>query len=249
MEKSDPSFHRGLFLDRIRSDAHFFLLFNQLDDVLFFAKDVDGKLWAGNQALLDRYRLRSESELWGKTDFELLPHSMAQKFREDDLKILASGEPLLDILEIYPDPNGVPTWFLTNKLPIRSKEDEVIGVMGTIHPYTAYRGLQPRLRDVEAALTHMREHFSDDISMPELAEMSGLSLRQFERKFKALMRTTPQQFLMRSRIHAACDELRETQHKIGQVALNCGFYDQSSFTRHFGRHVGMTPLQYRKRYR
>lgn len=240
---------RLAFLENVRTDRHFFVLFNQMDEVLFFAKDREGRLWAGNQALLERYHLREESELWGKTDFELLPPSMAQKFREDDLRILASGEPMLDILEIYPDADGIPAWFLTNKLPICTPSNEVIGVMGTIHPYMAYRGLQPRLRDIAEALTYMREHFAEEIAIPDLAKMSGLSLRQFERKFKALMRMTPQQFLMRSRVHAACEALRETMRSIGDVALECGFYDQSSFTRHFGRHIGMTPLQYRKKYR
>jgi len=232
MEKSEVGARRSDFVDSIAPDSHFNLLFNRLEDVLFFTKDLDGRLWAGNRALLERYSLADETELWGRTDFEFLPHSMAQKFRADDLKVAASGEPMLDILEIYPDADGVPAWFMTNKLPLRSRDGKVIGVMGTIQPYNTAPGIVPRLQGLAPALKHLREQFAGEITMPELAEMSGLSLRQFERKFKALMRTTPQQFLIRRRIHAACDELRETDRR-----------------RLFKRHIAMTPLQYRKRYR
>jgi len=237
------------FVDSVDPSSHFHLLFNQLEEVLFFVKDTDGRLWVGNRALLDRYDLADESELWGRTDFDFLPDSMAQKFRADDVKVVASGEAMLDILEIYPDATGVPSWFMTNKLPVRSRSGKVIGVMGMIQSYNTTPGIQPRLKNIAPALAHLREHFAEEVTMPKLAEMSGLSLRQFERKFKALMRTTPQQFLMRRRVHAACDLLRETNDNIGDVALRCGFYDQSSFTRLFKRHISMTPLQYRKRYR
>ena len=82
--------------------------------------------------------------------------------------------------------------------------------------------------------------------MKELARLVGLSARQFDRKFQEAFGIPPQQFVFKTRILAACDELADLGQPIAEVALGLGFCDQSSFTRHFRRHMGVTPLRYRK---
>jgi len=54
------------------------------------------------------------------------------------------------------------------------------------------------------------------------------------------------QFITRTRIEAACDDLLTTKKKLSQIAEDNGFYDQSSFTQHFRRQMKVTPLKYRK---
>ena len=49
-----------------------------------------------------------------------------------------------------------------------------------------------------------------------------------------------------TRIDAACDRLRLSAQPIAEIALHCGFYDQSAFTRQFKAVTGLTPGQYRK---
>jgi AraC-like DNA-binding protein len=56
---------------------------------------------------------------------------------------------------------------------------------------------------------------------------------------------SPLQYVMKLRVHQACDKLREGA-SIVDAALASGFYDQSSFTRHFRRHMGLTPGRYRR---
>jgi AraC-like DNA-binding protein len=41
--------------------------------------------------------------------------------------------------------------------------------------------------------------------------------------------------------------LAGTSEPIADIALTCGFCDQSAFTQHFRRHMGLTPAAYRKR--
>ena len=89
---------RKHFLNEIRPDLSFQLLFDHLPGVLFFAKDLDGRLLAANRALLDLYGYQNEEDFWGVTDFELLPRSLAEKFRQDDLHVAESGEPMLELL-------------------------------------------------------------------------------------------------------------------------------------------------------
>lgn len=240
---------RQAFLDAIDPQRHFYKLFDHLPGVLFFAKDREGRLFAANKGLLLRYGFISEPEIVGKTDFDLLPRSLAEKFREDDLRVVETGQPLLEIVELFINRQGIPDWFLTNKRPIFDRAGSVIGVMGTIEPYESYQELTPPELDITPALKHIRTNFHRDLSIQKLAERCQMSVRQFERKFKHHLRTSPQQFIMKMRVHAACDALRMTAKPIAEVAVDLGFYDQSSFTRHFHRHMGITPLQYRKTYR
>lgn len=240
---------RATFLDAMSPEQGFSVLFDQLPGVLFFAKDRDGRLLAANRALLDLYGYRREEDFWGVTDFDLLPSSLAEKFRADDLQVMSSGEPLLEIVEIFVSRQGIPAWFLTNKFPIRSRAGEVIGVMGTIQDYDQQRDLLPPDSNIAPALKHLGENFHREIAIPDLAKMADLSVRQFERKFKEHLKVPPQQYIIKMRVHAACDQLRRKRKPIAAIATELGFYDQAAFSRQFRKHMGMTPMSYRKTYR
>ncbi len=240
---------RMAFLGSIRPENSFQLLFDHLPGVLFFAKDREGRLLAANRGLLDLYGYAREEDFWGVTDFELLPRSLAEKFRQDDLKVIRTGIPMLEIVELFISRQGIPAWFLTNKIPVYSREGEVIGVMGTIQDYEKQRELLPSDSDISAALGYIGAHFREEIPIPALAAMCGLSVRQFERKFKEHLKTPPQQYIIKMRVHAACDELRRSKKAISDIATDLGFYDQPAFSRQFRKHMGMTPLYYRKEYR
>jgi AraC-like DNA-binding protein len=56
----------------------------------------------------------------------------------------------------------------------------------------------------------------------DLAKKCGLSVRQFERKFKEHLKTPPQQYLIKMRVHAACDELRRSKKSIADIATDLG---------------------------
>lgn len=240
---------RERFLESMRPAQAFHLLFDHLPGVLFFAKDREGRLLAANRALLDLYGYEDEEKFWGVTDFELLPHSLAEKFRKDDIHVVQTGRPLLEIVEVFISRQGIPAWFLTNKIPVVSRDGEVIGVMGTIQDYDQQRELLPADSDLSGALDHIGANFNRDIAIPDLAGMCGLSVRQFERKFKEHLKTPPQQYILKMRVHAACDELRRSKKPIADIATDLGFYDQAAFTKQFRKHMGMTPLYYRKEYR
>jgi AraC-like DNA-binding protein len=240
---------RAEFLASLRPDGQHFGLFDHLPDVLFFAKDREGHLVAANRALLDHYGYRDEASFLGITDFQLLPHHLAVKFRKDDLQVMATGQPLVDLVEIFVNEQGVPGWFVTTKLPMRNLEGEVIGVMGIIQPSATFRPNLPEDLDISRALEEIQERFTEDLPVAGLAERAGLSVRQFERRFRKHLKTTPQEFIIRMRIFRACELLRGSNQTLGELALECGFYDQSAFSRHFRKHMGATPLEYRKRFR
>ena len=214
----------------------------------FFAKDSEGVLLAANQYLVELYEFENESELIGHTDFDLLPRRLAEKFRRDDLEVMESRTPATRIVEIFLNRQGIPSWFLTSKYPIVNTNQEAIGVMGIIQDYEQQRRLFSGESGMTLAMNYLHAHFRDKLSIRNLADMAKLSLRQFERRFRENFNITPQQYLIKLRIQESCDLLIQPDMTVGNIAIDLGFYDQSSFTVQFKKNMGLTPLQYRKQY-
>ncbi len=235
------------FLNQVSRRSHFEVVFDHLPGVSFFAKNRSFELVVANRAFWERLDCDSEADLVGKTDFELFPRRLAEKFRKDDEEVIHTGEPKLKIIELFFNRQGLPDWYFTNKFPVFGRDEKVIGVMGTVQSYTGRKSaLTPHL-ELDRAVSFLRRHFREPIIMADLARLVGMSVRQFNRRFRETFGTNPTNFLIKTRIQAACEELRRSESTINDIALDYGFYDQSSFTQHFRKHVGMTPLQYRKR--
>jgi len=222
-------------------------LFDHLPGYSFFAKNFEGEIISANQRFYERFGYTTEEEIVGKTDFELFPLGLADKFRRDDLEVMKSGDPMLGIVELFFNRQGLPDWYLTNKFPVISRDGAVVGVMGTVRSYEKQAKLIQSFVQIEAAVDFIRLNFRRKISIKELALHAGLSPRQFDRKFKKAFEISPQQFIIKTRILAACDGLAKQGRPISDIALDLGFCDQSSFTLHFRKHMGVTPMQYQKR--
>jgi transcriptional regulator GlxA family with amidase domain len=99
-----------------------------------------------------------------------------------------------------------------------------------------------------SVLEHMRDHFAAPLTNRRLAGIAHMSLRSFERKFRASFHLTPQHYLKRLRLQMASRALVFTGQSLVEVAQGCGFCDQSHFTREFGKHFGRTPREFRVHY-
>jgi AraC-like DNA-binding protein len=95
----------------------------------------------------------------------------------------------------------------------------------------------------------MRAHFHHEITNRHLASISNMSLRAFERQFRAAFHLTPQKFLRKLRLRIASRALMYTDESLSELALKCGFADQSHFSREFRRQFGRTPRDYREHYK
>lgn len=91
---------------------------------------------------------------------------------------------------------------------------------------------------------YLQEHYSAEITLGTLAEISGLSSFHLLRSFRKAYGLPPFAFLMNLRIERAKQLLRRGR-RISEVAQEIGFYDQSHLNRHFVRIAGVTPGRYR----
>lgn len=240
---------RTQFLSSIGNDSQFYLMLDHLPEVSFFAKNTQFEFVCANRHFYERFGFSEEAGIVGRNDFDLFPSRLAENFRRDDEEVMGSGRPKLNIVELFFNQQGIPDWFITNKLPVFDKEHRVIGVMGTTQNYEGKKQiLQPYLQ-IDRAVEYIRDHFRQRISVEDLAALVHLSPRQLHRKFVETFGSSPQAFIMKLRIQAACEALQKEGSTISEVARALGFCDQSSFTQHFQKHVGLTPLKYLRQFR
>ena len=102
---------------------------------------------------------------------------------------------------------------------------------------------------MSGVIHYIHRHHDEPLRLPALAEMAGLSVYQFDQRIRGLFHVTAGQFLLKVRIDAACTRLSATDEPIAQIALSCGYSDQSAFSRQFKQAVGISPLAYRKKIR
>jgi AraC family transcriptional regulator len=92
----------------------------------------------------------------------------------------------------------------------------------------------------------MRASIGCDVSVAAVAAACRLTPNHFGRCFKRSTGDTPYQYLTRLRLEEAKRLMLTAQRSLAEIALACGFGDQSHFTRTFTRNVGMSPAAWRR---
>ena len=248
LRMASPEALQREFFGRLGPGRQFVDLFEYLPEVYVYAKDREGRLVAANRALVAMRGLSDEREMIGLTDFDLHPRHLAERYVAEDRRVMESGRALPNQVWLIPNEAGGLTWYLSTKVPLSGNSGEVVGVAGMLRDLrkfeTAYRPYQA----LDAVLRHVLDHYAERIDVPELASMAGLSVSQFDRRFKALLRMTPREYVLKVRTDAAVHALVTTGRSVAEIAVDCGFYDQSSFGKQFRKRMGMTPGEYRRVY-
>jgi AraC family transcriptional regulator len=121
----------------------------------------------------------------------------------------------------------------------------VVRVYGKTPERRAWRGgLTPqRLRFVIELMT---KGLADPLSIKCIAELVGMAPSHFARAFRQATGEPPHQWLMRRRIERAKELLRSSGTPLAEIALVCGFVDQSHMTRAFSCSEKLTPGAWRR---
>ena len=113
------------------------------------------------------------------------------------------------------------------------------------HPRAVHSGgLSPW--QLRRATELIEARLDGDLQVADIAQACGLSPSYFSRAFKLSTGMPPYQWMLGRRIDKAQHLLRTTTRPLGEIALDCGFADQSHFTRVFASTVGASPGQWRK---
>lgn len=213
-----------------------------------------------SQRIIGADRAAREALFQGVTDPE---SRLAISALFDTKSQFFQGEAVGDILTTLVPTNGPEAWPALITPPRAKRIDRLdrehaiidtrprLDSIGHFHrpntPTPSRGGLPP------GALRRVREHVEASIQGPiavdTLARIAGLSRCHFIRAFKESMEMTPHSYVMHRRMAKAGELLTKTEVQLAEIAILCGFSDQSHLCRRFARHFGISPRSYRKLHR
>ena len=97
------------------------------------------------------------------------------------------------------------------------------------------------------AIDYIQVHLNQEIKLADIAKLLGMSQYYFCRLFRQSIGMSPYKYVIQQRVERAKRLLRQPQKMpIAEIALDCGFANQSALCKHFRNIIGTTPNAYRK---
>ena len=123
------------------------------------------------------------------------------------------------------------------------------------HVASTYGQMRPIKRPTRGGLTPLQErrakeymsaNLSGDAPLASVAAELGLSASQFGKAFRKSVGMPPHRWMIQQRVSLAKSLLRQGKMTLAEVALACGFADQSHFTQSFSASTGLSPGVWRR---
>lgn len=108
-------------------------------------KSRDGKLLGGNKNTLEYFGLKSQKELAGKTDYELLDSKTADLVTKIDTQVMKTGNPIYNVEE--PAFRKEKIVYLTQKVPLFDDDNNVIGLVGISFDITDRKKMEQEIQE------------------------------------------------------------------------------------------------------
>ncbi len=167
-------------------------LLDNMPDSIYF-KDRDSRFIRVSAGMAEKFRLGSPNDVAGLTDADIFTGEHALLAREDELKIMRTGEPLVSCVERETWPDRPDTWCSSTKLPLRDETGYIIGTFGISRDITDLKQTEDELArardaadkanraksDFLANMSHeIRTPMNAIIGMSELLSRTSLSRDQ-----------------------------------------------------------------------
>lgn len=127
------------------------LLRNIIDNLPFniYVKDLETRKILANKSEWQFVGASSESEVIGKTDFELFNERNAIQSKIDDLSVMNNDQSIINKETLCYDAHGNKFWYLISKIPLKNEQNEVDGLLGLNIDITKQKAVQEKLRENE----------------------------------------------------------------------------------------------------
>lgn len=234
------------FFERQLNVRHILQTFDHIIGMHYFVKDCDSRIMAVSPGFVARMGFENESEMIGLLPHDYLPTDLAEKYLEDDRRVIRTGRSLENIVEMGYFELKIREWIITNKYPLFSKNGKTVGLIGTIHSFTAGKRQINLAGPAAQAASFISENLTKPIPLHLIADHVGYSTRQLERIFQKIFRMTVKQYIIESKIHFATREITQTDKSITEISASLGFCDSSAFSNRFKSVTGFSPRSYRE---
>ena len=150
-----------------------------------------------------------------------------------------------DFDQILNNPSEIPEESLDVSLYLQSILYRLLSYHAVNKEDSVHHAFNPYVR---AALTYIKYHYRDKITVEDIAEAAHITSRYLYKLFRMELGCSPQKVLIEHRVKCAEYLLISTGMKIGEIAWESGYSDIEQFSAAFRRIIGITPSQYRRKY-
>jgi len=216
------------------------VLMESVPDMRLVIKDLDSRYLYVNPCWLQENGLESLDNVIGKTANEVFPKWQATRYLREEKRVIEEGH-IYDYQEFLLNSDGEIERWRTVKAPWMDG-DTICGYVN-VGTRLGATDLENRSDKIPKIVQTIAKQACQPINFDKLAQSVGISRRTLERRFKAQMDETPQEFRTKCRMIHAKKLLTEGK-SAAVVSDACGFFDQSHFTKSFTQHTGSTPKKY-----
>jgi len=124
---------------------------------LIYVKDNKSRFINANEAVARIMGAESPGDLIGKTDFDFYPKKLAQKYHDDEKRVVKTGKALVNVEEKLITREGDVRWLSTTKVPIREGRNEVSGIVGIGRDITMRKQAEKKRKESEQLFTYLAE--------------------------------------------------------------------------------------------
>jgi len=202
-----------------------------LDNIpdMAWLKDREGRFIAVNGAFARSCGIKA-GEMSGKTDFDVWPRDLAEKYRNDDREVIESGKRKY-VEEPLADKEGKIQWLETIKIPIYNDENEVIGTTGIARDITERKKYEEELKDAYRRLKETQEELIQTSKMAAMGQLAaGISheLNQPLSGIKGFAQTALLDLPENSQIRDDINRIIEQADRMDKIIKNVRFFSRKS---------------------
>jgi PAS domain S-box-containing protein len=135
----------------LRERDMLYVLMDNVPDWIFF-KDAESRIVRSNRAHAQVLGFDDPREVVGQTDFDLFPREDAQRFYDEEQRMLQSGQSVVARLGQTPSSDGEVLWVSETKIPLKDETGQVIGLVGISRDVTDIKRAEETLKEAHAEI-------------------------------------------------------------------------------------------------
>lgn len=142
-------------------------LLENIPDRIYF-KDRQSRFLRINRALTQLFGLQRPEEAYGKTDADFYGSEHAGEALQDELRVMETGEPILNKIEFENLADGRRSWSLTTKLPLRDRKGRIVGTCGISREISELKVMEEQLATERNLLRAVIDNLPDLVFLKDV---------------------------------------------------------------------------------